>query len=256
MNPFLERRWSDVHTMLIGYIRDGLATTLPLDLNARAEEGVVISAPDGRHSYRADVAVSELWKMGEEPPEWRPLDTAGGASVIEPLVLQVTDITPRWVEIREATGRLVTVIEVLSPANKNRDGFEDYRAKQRDYLSAGINLVEIDLLRAGRHALAFPRSMLSGWAADCPYLICITRATRRATRFVYPCRLREPLPVIPIPLRPGDEDVTLEPQPLIDRCYENGRHWQEPFAVPLEPPLSAEDQAWVEERLRAARLVA
>jgi hypothetical protein len=221
MNPFLDRRWSDVHTMLIGYIRDELAVKLPLDLNARAEEGVAILAGDDQRAYRADVAVSESWKQGTG---WQPGEKAGGVVTAEPLILHVTDVTPRWVEIREATGRLVTVIEVLSPTNKNRSGFEDYRTQQCDYLSAGINLVEIDLLREGRHALAFPPSMLRGAAADCQYFVCISRARRHGARFVYPCSLRQRLPIIPIPLRPDDEEITVDLQPSLDRCYENGRH--------------------------------
>lgn len=254
MNPFLERRWPDVHTALIGYIRDALADGLPPDLNVRAEEGVVITAHDEEVAYRADVAVSESWKEGVAP-SWRPEEAAGGAGLAQPLVLHLTEVTPRWIEIREATGKLVTVIEVLSPVNKSRDGLEEYRAKQRDYLASGINLVEIDLLRGGQHALAFPHSMLTGAAAQCPYFICVSRATRRGTRYVYPCPLRQRLPAIQIPLRPHDPDVVLDLQPLIDRCYEKGRHWQENFAAPLDPPLSAEDAAWVAERLRAAGLL-
>ncbi len=39
MNPWLQRKWSDVHTMLIGYIRDSLSPELPPDLAAYAEDG-------------------------------------------------------------------------------------------------------------------------------------------------------------------------------------------------------------------------
>ncbi len=47
--------------------------------------------------------------------------------------------------------RLVTVIELLSPANKERGskGWELYRRKQEDVLKSDVHLVEIDLLRGG-----------------------------------------------------------------------------------------------------------
>jgi hypothetical protein len=45
MNPWLQGAWSDVHTMLIGYIRDTLGEELPDDLSARAEENVTLCSP-------------------------------------------------------------------------------------------------------------------------------------------------------------------------------------------------------------------
>lgn len=40
MDPYLERRWRDVHTMLIAYARDAIQPQLPEDLVARVEENV------------------------------------------------------------------------------------------------------------------------------------------------------------------------------------------------------------------------
>ena len=51
--------------------------------------------------------------------------------------------------------RVVTVVELLSPANKrNSDDREAYLAKRNEYLAIGTNLVEIDLqtARADLHA--------------------------------------------------------------------------------------------------------
>ena len=60
MNPFLEGSWPDVHTALIGFIRETLAEQLPPDLSARAEEEVSVGSEDDELSatYRADVAVT------------------------------------------------------------------------------------------------------------------------------------------------------------------------------------------------------
>ena len=52
--------------------------------------------------------------------------------------------------IYRETGDVVTVIEVLSPANKSGEGRKQYIAKQNDLLQTHANLVEIDLLSSGQ----------------------------------------------------------------------------------------------------------
>ena len=180
-------------------------------------------------------------------------EDGGGVAVVDPVVMRVIEEKLRWVEIREAAGRMITVIELLSPATKTGDGWKDYRRKQHEYLKGGANLVEIDLLRGGEHVLAFPREDL-GTAAALPYMICVCRASDRSERVIYPVPLSQPLPGIPIPLRDTDSDVTLDLQPLVDRTYEYGRHWQDDCSMPLNPPLPPKQQAWIVQRLRAAGL--
>src|SRR3954463_3753700 len=88
MNPYLQNSWSDVHTTLIGYLRDALSPELPPDLTARAEERITVASggedPRGR---RVDVAVLETWRDGF-PPLWTPEEESVGSavSVDEPLV--------------------------------------------------------------------------------------------------------------------------------------------------------------------------
>ncbi|MGY8686266.1 MAG: DUF4058 family protein, partial [Verrucomicrobiales bacterium] len=43
MSPFLELQWSDIHTALIGYIRDALSEELPDDLRSLAEEHLAVT---------------------------------------------------------------------------------------------------------------------------------------------------------------------------------------------------------------------
>ena len=74
MNPFLEGSWPDVHTTLIGFIREGMSEELPPDLSARAEEEVIVGheSDEPLTRYRADVAVSEVWRSHsstDTPPE-------------------------------------------------------------------------------------------------------------------------------------------------------------------------------------------
>jgi hypothetical protein len=64
--------------------------------------------------------------------------------------------------------------------------------------------------------------------------------------------LRNPLPVIAIPLRSTDPDVALQLQPLVDRCYRMGGHDTDRHDFQLIPPFDADDEAWVRDRLKRA----
>ncbi|MFN0079966.1 MAG: DUF4058 family protein [Prosthecobacter sp.] len=255
MNPYLERRWPDVHTSLISYIKDSIATQLPSGLAAHAEEAIEVDVWEETEPrfYRTDVAVSESWKQGIAPA-WTP-DTpaAEGELAIKPEIIRVVPITRRWLEIQNRDGKIITLIEILSPVNKRSDGRGRYLRKQEDYLEAGINLVVIDLLRSGQNVLPVPERAFQG-RRPVPYHVCVVRQSEPDQRELYRIGLRQRLPVIQIPLRPTDADVSVDLQPLIDRCYEMGRYWQADHTADPEPPLDAEDAGWVAERLRAAGL--
>ena len=255
MNPFLQAFWPDVHTKLITYIADALAEQLPPGLKARAEEKVTLAAHELEPRFRADVAVVESWKQGV-PPRWEP--AAGGAKADvdgpglvadEPIYCIVDEETDRWVEIFDPNGRVITVIEVLSPVNKAA-GHEVYRAKIRAYIEARVSVVEIDLLRGGHHVLNIPRAALADPAA--PYLTCVTRSTQPNKKEYYQTRLDTPLPNIRIPLRAEDPDAVLPLQSLIDRCYRMGAYWNESHTRLPGPPLEVKDAEWVAEKLRQA----
>lgn len=246
MNPFLERFWPDVHTALIGYIRDAIAEQLPPGLKARSEEHVTLAADGDEKNARADVAVVESWKRGV-PPQWQP-ETAGGLVAAEPVYCITDEETERWIEISDPNGKVITVIEVLSPVNKEH-GRQKYRAKCQSYLSAGVNVVEIDLLRGGHYSVAVPQDMLRDKKA--PYIVCVTRAANAARKEYYQTGLRDPLPNVRIPLRAEDHDAVLPLQSLVDRCYRMGGYWNESFTDVPGPALEPEEAAWVQERLKA-----
>ena len=244
MNPFMERSWLDVHTVLVAEIRNAIALAgLPDDLRARAEERLIIeddSDPSPRQ-YRADAAITEPWKEGALPV-WTPDETTnGGVAVATPRLIYSESEVERWVEISTRDGRLVSVIEVLSPSNKE-EYQQRYLQKQRDYRAAGVNVVEIDLLRAGKHTVGVPQRLLKK-VADTRYVICVSRASRPGWHEVYEWALRDRIPGVRIPLRPSDKDVALDLQPIIDRCYELGAYWQEDYSAPLDPPMTMEEKA-------------
>jgi len=158
-------------------------------------------------------------------------------------------ITERWIEIKNLTGKVITVIEILSPANKRSDGCLDYQRKMRDCLDAGVNVVEIDLLRGGRHAVQVPEDGLQA-VEGTHGIICVTRAARRRWHEVYRWPLRERIPAFRIPLRTTDPDIPLDLQPLVNRCHKLGRYWQSTGHEELRPPLPKSDAVWAADVLK------
>lgn len=83
----------------------------------------------------------------------------GTTTVAQPLILRLVDepVTETLIEIIDIGSgrRVVTVIEILSPANKRPGaGQELYLKKQRELIEGQVRLVEIDLLRSGQSVLS------------------------------------------------------------------------------------------------------
>lgn len=255
MNPFFEQRWRDAHTRLITYLHDALQERLPPDLIIGAEEDVVtIGAGERATTYRPDVQVREPWTLKEPAATAVATEPPPPTLATEPIRVFLDEEIERWLEIREATGRLITVIELLSPSNKLEAADRDrYVRKRRSLMSGGVSLVEIDLVRQG--APVFPdviRNVMR--QAGACYGVCVFRAARPAEHEVYPIRLGERLPAIRVPLRPTDTDVVADLQPLIDQCHERGRYHLLNYRLDLDPPLSSEEAAWMNGVLREHEL--
>jgi hypothetical protein len=254
MNPFFEQRWRGAHTALITYLRDALQERLPPDLIAGPEEEVVtIGGGESKITCCPDVQVREPWALKEmavaEPEKKLP-----PTSATEPIRVFVDEEVERWLEIRDTTGRLITVLELLRPTNKlESDERDRYRRNRRAFISGGVNLVEIDLVRRGAWVFEDGLRSVLQQAGAC-YGVCVFRASQITAREVYPIRLRERLPAIRVPLRPSDADVIVDLQPLIDQCHERGRYHLLNYRLDPEPPLPPEEAAWVDQVLRGHSL--
>jgi len=253
MDPYLEEHWRDIHHRFLTYACDELQDHLPRDLRARLEERVFVEPEegDGRGIY-PDVRVVEY------PDRGGGTALATEVEAAQPLVIQMESepATEGYLEIIDvASGhRVVTVIELLSDSNKQPgEGQELYRKKQRECLQGGVSLVEIDLLRSGKRILAAPPARLPP-SHRTTYQVCVTRGSRPRSPEVYRAALREPLPVIRVPLRPTDADVPLNLQALIDRCYHHGRYDDIDYRADSSPPLEPADAVWADELLVAAGL--
>ena len=245
MNPYLERFWNDVRGPLITYIKDDLNEALPPRFRATMQERVVIADLDQPLSGARypDVAVLEAPFITGMGPAVRSQRTLVRSP--ELLTYQGEPITEYSVEIVDTTfgEKVVTAIEVLSPENKRPgDGMRQFQIKQSEYRRAHVSRVEIDLLREGQRPFEFPRRLIAPERVK-PYYVGVYRGSRPNECELYAIDLREPLPVIAIPLRAQDADVMLDLQPLIEHVYRSGR-FPIDYDSPLDPPLEGEDATW------------
>ncbi len=263
MDPYLEEHWRDVHHSFLTYARDAMQDHLPTNLRARLEERVFVEPEEGpgRGIY-PDVRVVEYPPRGGAAPgaAAQPRDVEGETSVAlaDSIVIQGESepATEGFIEIIDVSSgnRVVTVIELLSVSNKFAgEGQEKYLQKQREYRQGQVSLVEIDLLRGGQRVLAVPRGRVPPNYRT-TYQFCVTRGWRPSEWQVYAVPLRRALPPITIPLRQTDEEISLDLQALIDRCYHNGRYDDIDYRADPRPPLESEDAAWADELLKGRGL--
>jgi hypothetical protein len=250
MDPWLERRWGDVHQRLVTYAADALQEVLPDDLRARLEERVFVEAPFGDRSIFPDVRVLEKGGVPGSPL------SHGDTATAEPLILDLDDepTSQGFIEIIDSGsgGRVVSVIEVLSPSNKTPGTGQDlYLKKQRELRDGGVSLVEIDLLRSGRRVSPIPQERLPPDYRTA-YQVCATRGWRRNKIEVYRVPLRDPLPSINVPLREADADVAMNLQELIEKVYRNARYDDLQYGEDAWPALEGADGQWADEILKRA----
>jgi hypothetical protein len=122
MNPFFEQCWRDTHASLITYTGDALQERLPADLIARTEEEVVVIGAGGSPTtFRPDAQIQKPWTL-HEPSLADPGTNLPPSAGAEPSRVFMDDEVEKWIEIREITGRLITVLELLSPEQQTRAG--------------------------------------------------------------------------------------------------------------------------------------
>jgi hypothetical protein len=247
MNPYFEQPdlWQDFHAEFLPILRRHIAPQVAPGYFVHIEEHLYIHdlPPEPRYpAGRADLSVARSESA-----------TGGGAglAVLEApteVRLPLQDIEQvRYLEVRDRRGReLVAVIELLSPSNKRPgDNREQYLAKRRELLHSEAHFIEIDLLRGGP-----PMPMED--RPECDYSVLVSRAERRRTAGFWPIKLRERLPVIPIPLRAPDADAQVDLQDVLHRAYDGPGYERFIYTGTPDPSLSAEDAAWARQLIPSA----
>ena len=249
MNPYLEqeRVWNDFHESFMPAARDAIAAQVRPHFIAKINEHLFIhELPEEPRRFvgRSDVSVTQ-------PPFAPGSDAAPTASVKAPAKVRLPAVdTERlsFIEIRDRDGwQLVTVIELLSPANKySGPDREQYLAKRRELLASAVHFVEIDLLRGG------PRMPMQD-LPECDYCVLVSRVETRLDAWLWPIRLRESLPVVPIPLRAPHADAQLDLQQLLHRIYDAAGYEDYIYRGQPHPQLNAEDAEWARQFVPGAQ---
>jgi hypothetical protein len=251
MDPYLEQSgiWPDVHNALIAALRDDLGPRLRPRYFVSLETRVYKDAlGDLGLVGRGDVTVRRT--LEETCAGYEAGDSAVVVVSLPEPVLELFRET--YLEVRvPSTGKVVTLIEILSPANKAQGrGRGEYLAKRDEVISSQTNLVEIDLLRAG-DPMPF-----AGYDTPSDYRILIRRGANRLRADLMPFGVRGPIPRFRLPLLPGDDEPLVDLNAVLHALYDRaGYDLVLDYAAPPDPPLAPPDDAWAREVLQTKQAI-
>jgi Protein of unknown function (DUF4058) len=246
MDPYLEDQgyWKELHSKFVNVIQEALAEQVPDSYEVRLEERLsLIYEPDSdlKRNIWPDVAI--LGKSEATLPE-RP---GPSTLALEPITLplrmyQTEELIEHRIEIRRFPNReLVTVVELLSPSNKEPPGERLYLEKHFELIHQAVHLVELDFLICGKR-MPIDADLPSG-----QYFAFVSRAEWRPMSEVYAWSIRDPLPTIRIPLLAPDPDVPLELASIFKTVYERARFQRSiNYQAPLGLPIGPVDRTWAE----------
>ena len=251
MNPYLEQPsvWEDFHMAFATEIRESLATQVRPSFFVKLEESVFIHEPSSNE--RRKLLGKPDISLFETSPSHGPLVATSDPALNHVKSIMATlpeiDIERHAViEIRDRQDRqLVTMIEVLSPSNKRYGpDREQYLMKRSTMMFSTASIVEIDLLRGG------PRLPLN----DLPpsdYCVTVFRKSNAPKVEAWPIGLRDPLPIIPIPLKGEFPDAKLDLGAIIHRVYDAAGYEDYLYESSPEPLLEGPDLEWAQTFIRS-----
>ena len=250
MDPYIESptHWSDFHARFVPAMSDVLAGKLPDNYHARFDEQIVLLGHEIDQAKKVEPGVLVTSDVcAAAPSELNRADSTSdtATAVLEPVtrrnVQHLDPHTELFMEIvRLPEQEVVTVLELFSPANKYGYGRGMYLDKRQRLLQQPINIVEIDLIRAGP-APEFDRPL-----PPAHYRAFISRAERRPLCDVYGWTVRDRLPMIPVPLKAPDPDVELDLAEAFAATYQRGRYWKLiDYHKPPAPAFTGADADWI-----------
>jgi hypothetical protein len=171
----------------------------------------------------------------------------------EPLFTSIIKTThhEHFIEVRHrTTDRLITLIEVVSPANRLfNTGKTALVEARKSALAEGANVLWIDLILQGQSPLNIQNRNENPF----DYHLALTRANLPTTVELYTNQMAKRLPRCKVPLASEEAELVLDVQQAVNRAYELGH-----FAAKVEmkglPPgkWSPEQEAWLQSILKPA----
>ncbi len=238
MNPYLEQEtvWHDFHESFMPVARELLTAEVRPHYIVKIDEHVYIhELPDEPRTFmgRGDVTVAQR----DERSVAASAATLQAPSRVRLPAVDLEHLS--FLEIRDRQNmRIVTVIELLSPSNKQPGpDREQYVAKRSQLLHSAAHFVEIDLLRGG------PRMPMEH-LKPCDYYALVSRVDERPQAGVWPMQIADPLPIVPIPLVAPHPDAKLNLKAVLDRVYDAAGYEDYIYLGEPRPPLTAEQNHW------------
>lgn len=243
MNPYLENPylWSEVHSWLIVQLARSLNPSLVPKYRAAVEKRVYDDA------LLVGIPDASVFQQNPETELSSAVTTGVLTKPIRVTIPLTEEITERYLEIREVkTGRVVTVVEVLSPKNKRiGEGRDKYLTKRQKVLNSSTHLVEIDLLRTGNFM-----PMVEAIRSD--YRILVSRANLRPEAELYPFNRRESIPQFLLPLQPFDSESVVNLSEVLRQVYQEAAlNLAIDYSEQPIPPLSESDFQWVQSLMKS-----
>ena len=163
------------------------------------------------------------------------------------------DHVEQFVEVRQRSdGRLITLIDIVSPANKTTDkGKQMILDKRLEARACHSNIVQIELAVPGQPLLDYSREGLADW----DYAVTVTRCNQPDRFEIYTATLQKRLPRFRMPLAADDRDTVIDLQAAFVRSFD-----QEDFLKQIDytkdplTRLSDEQMQWLDQRLRDQNL--
>ena len=169
------------------------------------------------HDFHPNMIVSiQSWLMPLLLPKY-------AAQIEERVCVNGAETTQRerYIAVVSLPNReLVTVIELLSPANKRvgADGRREYLRRREQILQSAVHLVEIDLLLKGERLPTVEP------LPEADFYAFVSRSEYRPAVEVYHWRRDERMPTIPIPLLREDGAVLLDLQAVYEETYTRAKY--------------------------------
>ena len=158
-----------------------------------------------------------------------------------------------FIEVRQRSdGRMVTLIDIVSPANKTTQvGKQMYLDKRREARTGNSNIVQVELVVPGQPLLDYSREGLVDW----DYAVTVTRCTQPDRFEIYTATLQKRLPRFRMPLAADDRDTVIDLQAAFARSFDQGDFISQiNYAKDPTVRTTEEQRQWIDERLREQKV--
>ncbi|MEG4118253.1 DUF4058 family protein [Microcoleus sp. N9_B4] len=253
MNPYLESPdfWPEVHHLLIGMIQESLVPQLVPKYRVAIEKRIY--EIKGEQSLLVGIPDVSI-QRNPIPRNSTTSNVAVATRTTEPLKIRLAmseEVREGYLEVIDlATKEVVTVIEVLSPANKRPGkGREMYEEKRDKIFGSRTNFVEIDLLRGWEPLPVLDNDIAAN------YRILVSRSNQRPGADLYLFNLPDVIPSFPLPLRSPDVEPIVDLQALLNTVYDRAAYdITLDYMAELVPALSESDAVWADALLSETSL--